>query len=71
MTPQQIRSPCVHPGALSARALFSHTAVSRYALSMTATARYLHVSRRSVARALARVTAVLAGDHYTLGDVIG
>ena len=71
VTPQQVRSPCVHPGALDARALLSQAAVSKHALSMTATARYLRVSRRSVTRALTRAPAVLAAARSTLGELIG
>jgi hypothetical protein len=64
LTPPEIRSASLRQCVLDARAIFSHLAVRHYGLSTTATARFLCISRQSVARALDRAQVACERQGY-------
>ncbi len=68
LTVDEIRSKSLRRCVLDARAIFSHVAVEHHALSLCATARYLRVSKQSIARALLRAPAVVAATGYSAAD---
>jgi len=70
LTVQQIRSASLQPHVLDARAIVSHVAVRHYGLSMTATARFLRISRQSVRRALDRTQGACDRLGYSLSDFL-
>jgi len=70
VAPAEIRSPSLRRVAVAARALVSHLAITRYGLSLTATAAALSVSKQSVLRGVTAGAHVLAAAGWTVADLL-
>jgi len=71
LTQPEICSASLRQCVLDARAIISYLAVRHYGLSMTATARFLCVSRQSVTRALDRAQGACDRQGCTPADFLG
>jgi hypothetical protein len=68
VTEREIATASLRREVLRAPAIVGHIAVRHRGLSLSAVARHLAVSRKSIARALLRGPAVLAERNWTEAD---